>query len=72
MCGRKGGIAGIRKWPKSFPERTDNGVDKRAVGMVLEVLFKDTNLDWCNDLEEIWIPGNGSTNNFVLELLFGR
>ena len=62
---RKSWIAGICKWPKTFPEPTDNGFDKRLVGMVLE----DTNLDWCDDLKETWILGNGLTSNFVV---FGR
>ncbi len=72
ISGRKTGIAGIRPWPKSIFERTDNGLDKRLVGMVLEVLFKAINLDWCGDLEEIWILRDCFTSNFVLELVFGR
>ncbi len=72
ICGRKSRIAGIRPWPKSILERMDNGFDERSVGMVLEVLFKDINVDWCGDLKEVWILGDCFTSNVVLELVFGR
>ena len=42
---RKTWITDVRPWPKSFLERTDNRSDEWLVGVVLDILFEDVDLD---------------------------
>ena len=43
----------IRKEPETFAQAAEDGVDKRAVGMVKQKLFKTVNIDWGDDLKKV-------------------
>ena len=61
-----------REGPKTLLETENDGVDKCLVRMCGEKGFKVVNVDWHNELEEMWMITNCSECNRTVQFIGRR
>ena len=58
-----------RERPKPLSEAEDDGVDECLVRMCGEEGFQAVDVDWCNELEEVWMKTNRRMSYRIVQFI---
>ena len=58
-----------RERPKPFSEAEDDGVDERLVRMCGEEGFQAVDVDWRDELEEVWMKTNRRASYRIVQFI---